>query len=233
MSEQLPLGRVITDPKYHADYRDAVHVAVIPAVAGERLDPGMRVGLDRNGAYIECVNGVDLVGLVDPFLPNAVKRGERFWLFLLPGTVTSLRHHWQHPAFAATIPADDPGPPPVKLPERFIDRVNNLPERGELLDYQSDHDGWIAAIMERADAEQSHQRAAADDEATRAAPFAAAVTRSVDAGWRTEAVVGVARGVRETKSASRLPVLADALDDAGCNDAAILTACWAASIRTR
>ncbi len=228
MSEQLPLGKVITDPKYHDDYRDAVHVAVIPAVAGEHLDPGMRVGPGRDGMYVECVNGVDLVGLVDPFLPNAVKRSERFWLFLYPGTVTSLRHHWQHPAFTATTAGDEPGSP-VKLPERFIDRIHNLPERSELPDYQSDRDGWIAAITEQAKAEESHQRQVADDEATRAAPFAAAVVRSVEPGWRTEAVVGLARGVRETKSASRLPVLADALDDAGCSDAAILTACRAAT----
>ncbi len=37
--------------------------------------------------------------------------------------------------------------------------------------------------------------------------------------WRTEAVVGLATGIRQEGAFDRLPVLADALDDAGCTDA--------------
>ncbi len=82
--------------------RDAVHIAVAPVVAGEDLLPGERVFIDSNGvAYL----GVDSIGIVDPFLMNRrVKLGEKFWLFLYPNTVTSLRHVWTHPAFKTKVP---------------------------------------------------------------------------------------------------------------------------------
>lgn len=34
------------------------------------------------------------VGIVDPFLRESVQPSQRFWLFLYPNTVTSLRHEW-------------------------------------------------------------------------------------------------------------------------------------------
>ncbi|HYH67329.1 MAG TPA: hypothetical protein VD866_21710 [Urbifossiella sp.] len=43
--------------------------------------------------------------------------------------------------------------------------------------------------------------------------------------WRTEAVVGLARGMYEARDFGPAPVLADALEDAGCADADILSHC--------
>ena len=43
--------------------------------------------------------------------------------------------------------------------------------------------------------------------------------------WRSEAAVGLARGMYESQDFSPMPVLADALDDAGCADAEVLAHC--------
>ncbi len=80
------------------DRRDAIHVAVVSVTATVRVHPGQAVGVDGNHSDTP-------VGIVDPFLKVAVFPGERFWLFLYPRTVTSLRHVWSHPAFADEKPA--------------------------------------------------------------------------------------------------------------------------------
>lgn len=37
--------------------------------------------------------------VLHPFLPHPVAKGERFWMFLYPQSITSLKHVWTHPAF--------------------------------------------------------------------------------------------------------------------------------------
>jgi len=88
------LGTIIDDKQK----RDAIHLAVVPAVAGQILDPGVRVTL-KNGVATRVVQTSDGVGIVDPFLENAVRKGEHFWLVIYPRTIQSLRHVWSHPAF--------------------------------------------------------------------------------------------------------------------------------------
>lgn len=75
--------------------RDAIHVAVEPVRAGEKLFPGQDVGLVNGVAHANVI----CVGIVDPFLKSAVLEGEWFWMLLYPRTITSLRHVWAHPAF--------------------------------------------------------------------------------------------------------------------------------------
>jgi hypothetical protein len=48
---------------------------------------------------------------------------------------------------------------------------------------------------------------------------------TADRGWRTTAVLGLARYIRDRRAVSVLPVLADALEEAGCTDAALLEHC--------
>lgn len=75
--------------------RDAIHVAVIPATAGEALRPGQRVGIRDDKAFMDG----EILGIVDPYLIDDVPAGCDFWLCLLPNSVVGMRHHWMHPAF--------------------------------------------------------------------------------------------------------------------------------------
>jgi hypothetical protein len=92
MEQDLRIGRLIIDAEQE---RDAIHIAVAPVVAAMPIRPGEHVGLAEARA-----SKVRLIGIADPFLNvNIINKGERFWLFLYPGSVTSLRHQWTHPAF--------------------------------------------------------------------------------------------------------------------------------------
>lgn len=84
------LGTVIDETQK----RDAIHLAVIPAVAQHALRPGDHVTKD---GY--CMPPGKGVGIVDPFLTQPLKAGERFWLVIYPRVITSLRHVWAHPEF--------------------------------------------------------------------------------------------------------------------------------------
>jgi hypothetical protein len=86
--QDLQLGKIIkasTPAK-----RDAIHIAVAPVVAAAPLYPGTHVGLNEIGEAT-TKTGNKYIGVVDPFLGNPVKTGERFWLYLYPNTITSLR----------------------------------------------------------------------------------------------------------------------------------------------
>lgn len=95
------LGHLLTG----AEGRDAIHIAIIPVVAGERLFPGIEVELfgktEKGLHYIRKAQGKS-IGIVDPFLKDPVLFGDCVYLFLNPYTITSLRHVWTHPAFTAT-----------------------------------------------------------------------------------------------------------------------------------
>lgn len=82
--------------------RDAIHIAVAPVIAEHVLAPGVHVGfaVEGNTELVGCGAKVKL-GVVDPFLKEVVLKGQRFWMFLYPQTITSLRHDWTHPAFSA------------------------------------------------------------------------------------------------------------------------------------
>jgi hypothetical protein len=85
--------------------RDAIHVAVYPAIAGKRLSPGMPVCLVDGKAY--PVDRFASIGIVDPFLDGLREAGERFWVFIHPCTITGLRHNWTHPDLEKVPPPVD------------------------------------------------------------------------------------------------------------------------------
>lgn len=84
------LGTIITEGG-----RDAIHLAVEPVVAGEPLEPGEDIGIENGVAWGKS-DHIKKVGIVDPFLKDRVKTGEKFWLIVYPRQITSLRHVWEH-----------------------------------------------------------------------------------------------------------------------------------------
>jgi len=89
------LGRLII-PEDIAE-RDAIHIAIMPAIAGESLVPGMRVRIEDGKAMEGSAPDSPIIGIVDPFLAGFVYRNQKFWVCLIPNTITSLRHIWTHP----------------------------------------------------------------------------------------------------------------------------------------
>lgn len=98
MSAQDTLGKLLTG----GEGRDAIHIALSPAIAAETLRPGDRVGFvsDNDTENVRICHSDKCIGIVDPFLGQNVRKGQKFWMFLLPNTISSLRHEWEHPAFA-------------------------------------------------------------------------------------------------------------------------------------
>lgn len=78
--------------------RDAIHVAVIPAISGDNLNAGDDVKIGDDGLAYMCPFSQG-VGIVDPFCYGDIDPGKRFWLFLKPNSITGMRHHWEHPKF--------------------------------------------------------------------------------------------------------------------------------------
>jgi hypothetical protein len=96
----IGIGRLIDVERF----RDAIHIAVAPVVALESLAPGADIGISPGG---KATTSADHIGIVDPFLKEWVMPGQRFYVFLYVGSITALRHHWEHPAFAAQSLVDD------------------------------------------------------------------------------------------------------------------------------
>jgi hypothetical protein len=92
------IGKIITRP----EQRDAVHIAIAPVEAAITLKPGQHVGTDGHG---RIAASQPHIGVVDPYLQAPVKAGEKCWLFLYPGSITSLRHEWVHPTLKAPTEA--------------------------------------------------------------------------------------------------------------------------------
>lgn len=104
MAEHTIVGELISA----GAERDAIHIAVAPVVATAFIDPGAHIGFTgENTLEVGPCEVAMSVGIVDPFLTKPVRPGDRFWMFLHPNTITSLRHNWTHPAFGGSPPEEE------------------------------------------------------------------------------------------------------------------------------
>lgn len=78
--------------------RDAIHLAVEPVMAAQKLHAGDHVGFLPSGGV--GTGAKKHLGIVDPFLKSPVQKGQIFWLVVYPRQITSLRHVWTHPDFS-------------------------------------------------------------------------------------------------------------------------------------
>ena len=107
MSGDIGIGKLINGDAA----KDAIHIATIPLVALETLSPGQHIGINQNFEASSVAN--KHIAIVDPFLKQPVLAGQKFWGFMYPGSIESLRHDWTHPdirddrqvldAFAASL----------------------------------------------------------------------------------------------------------------------------------
>ena len=102
MKHEVTLGKLADD----LAQRDAVHIAVAPMIAAHPLAPGQEVGFVDDANKERAGTSQKPFGIVDPFLKEAVKQEQRFYVFLFPQTITSLRHDWTHPAVVPTANGD-------------------------------------------------------------------------------------------------------------------------------
>lgn len=92
--------------------RDAIHIAITPVTVGCRWLTAGRPVMLVPGTTDTVTDGPaadygHAVGIIDPFLDEAVREGHRVWLFLYPHTVTGMRHEWRHPAFDEQQPTNN------------------------------------------------------------------------------------------------------------------------------
>lgn len=143
-----PIGKVITDSN---EARDAVHFAIAPVTLGEDLEPGTHVSITAAGTALA---EKPYIGIIDPFLTRRAKRGQRVFLFLYPGTVTGMRHHWAHPSFPEAKGALAPVASDVAEAESWLrafaaswgmdykEMVHEATHGGCLIARDSDIHGW-------------------------------------------------------------------------------------------
>lgn len=111
--EQPNIGRLLQP---NQGERDAIHVAIAPVVASCQLMPGQPIAFCKGSNELVEGNIVTPIGVVSPFLRYRVDKGQRFYMLLNPGSITSLRHDWTHPAFNVLPPT----PEAVRLSKAWL-----------------------------------------------------------------------------------------------------------------
>lgn len=153
MDQGPQLGFLINNDEMR---RDAIHIAVAPATAAERLSPGEHVGFAKEGDTQLVGSSAKCIGIVDPFLRWPVEPGQRFWVFLYPGTITGLRHVWTHPAFSSAA-ADVK----VKMEEREAFLLRELAANEDDLRTRLVFADWLDASGQHAEADRHRKWPAA------------------------------------------------------------------------
>ena len=145
---QFTIGKILDETAR----RDAVHFALAPMVAFEDLYPGDHVKFSRRDytKVRRCEHGEGF-GIVDPFLGDCVEKGQTFWVFLYPNTISSLRHEWEHPAFPAVVTTTaDVEDTDRQIAIKVADALLMTPQRKLLEDFAEQIDITYEELLEGA-----------------------------------------------------------------------------------
>lgn len=146
-THDIGIGKLITTEN---PQRDAIHIAVAPVISDDKLFPGQPVSLKPGTKDKVVASLTNPLGIVDPFLVGPLYPGQRFYIFLYPNTVTSLRHEWTHPAF------DPHKPSTVSLKAFEVDNPYFEEERKEseqwLIDFAEEHNISYEKLLDEVDA---------------------------------------------------------------------------------
>lgn len=122
------IGKILTE----MPERDCVHIAVMGAIAEERMSAGDEVklvfGTKDRVVQASSIYGIKTIGVADPFIgigpnytpevedehgfirhddnhrwPGEIRKGDIIRVFLFPGTVDGMTHHFHHPDLDAPI----------------------------------------------------------------------------------------------------------------------------------
>lgn len=110
MTVQTNIGQILSDSENIQ--RDAIHIAVLPVTSKETIYGGMwlRFAFESTTQVLQADDeSPSIMGIADPFIKGPIGAGQRFYMFVLPNTITSLRHDWTHPRMAimeAPTPSD-------------------------------------------------------------------------------------------------------------------------------
>jgi hypothetical protein len=102
---------------------------------------------------------------------------------------------------------------PAGSPSQFVDRLQRI-------DWEN-----FQAECPSLEGNEAAWRARLANALARDVPLASNIPDRIRPEWRTTDVIGVARGIADEQAFVRLPILADALMDAGCEDDEIIGHC--------
>jgi hypothetical protein len=132
--------------------RDAIHIAILPTIVakGHSVGAGEYVKL-KTGTQNEIMSCAreNAIGVVDPFFFKTenddtrthVWEGERIGVWLFPGTVTGMRHEWEHPLDKKSAP--NLNNPSVAWLMEFAEKWNFDYE--EMIECAQEKGGWVTA----------------------------------------------------------------------------------------
>ena len=117
--------------------RDAVHLALYQVTLGQNIsgwNKARKLTVKENGRaykYNEHNKNEVAYGILDPFISQDLKVGDKVWMVLFPGMIKSFHHVWNHDLFPET-PKEDPIQSNVKPEQKDYIVIENIASQLEI-----------------------------------------------------------------------------------------------------